>query len=73
MTKQQTPKDWPQARLAAVADYYGQQTEDEALAEFEGALSRDASALIEVPVELVAAVQSLIEHYESIRAATART
>jgi hypothetical protein len=72
LTKNQLPEGWTEDRVEAVAEHYERQSAEEALAEFEEALSRDASSLLEVPAELVTAVQSLIEHYESIRAATTR-
>lgn len=54
------PPGWDEERVQSVIAYYDQQTEDEAVAEAEAALQNESSMLIEVPIELVPAVQELI-------------
>ncbi len=68
MAKQKLPEGWTQERLAAVIDYYDNQTEDEELAELESAWAAEDTAMVEVPRELVPAVQALITAYEGLRA-----
>jgi hypothetical protein len=52
------PKGWDQKRVDAVARYYENQTDEEAIAELEAAL--DETVLMPVPIKLVPAVQKLL-------------
>ncbi len=72
MSKQQFPPGWDEERIKAVATYYETQSEEEALADLELALDAEDSRLMQVPNELVAAVRSLIEHFESLKASVTR-
>jgi hypothetical protein len=45
-------------------DYYEHQTDEEAAAEHEAALSRSGETLMTVPTEIVPAVRELIARYE---------
>jgi len=54
------PKGWDRRRVEALARHYDQQTDDEAIAEAEAAYKDVTTAMIQVPVELVAQVQRLI-------------
>lgn len=58
------PAGWNQARVRAVLEYYEHQTEEEAAAEHEAALSRPGETLMTVPTEIVPAVRELISRYE---------
>ena len=53
------PPGWDQARVEDAIGHYDNQTEDEAVAEIEGALAKD-HATVEVPHELMPAVRDLI-------------
>jgi hypothetical protein len=61
------PKGWNRARVQAVLDHYGNQTEDEAVAEDEAALRSKQSSMIEVPLKPVPIVTKLIAKHEALR------
>jgi hypothetical protein len=54
------PDGWGAARVARLLRYYGQQTEDEAIAEDEAACEATTHTAMEVPVDLVPAVRELL-------------
>jgi hypothetical protein len=54
------PEGWDEERVRQIIDHYENQTEDEATAEDEAAYDDRTQALIEVPVDLVAAVREMI-------------
>ena len=54
------PKGWNRQRVQAVLAHYENQTDEEAAAEDEAAWRDGAFAMIQVPIELVPAVQKLI-------------
>jgi len=58
------PPGWNQARVRDVVDYYDHQTDEEAAAEHEAALSRPGETLMSVPTQIVPAVRELISRYE---------
>lgn len=58
------PPGWDQERVRDVLDYYEHQSEEEAAAEHEAALSRPRETLMTVPTEIVPAVRELISRYE---------
>ena len=58
------PPGWDQARVRELAEYYEHQTDEEAAAEHETALSRPGETLMTVPTEIVPAVRELISRYE---------
>ena len=60
----QYPAGWDQARVKALIDHYENQTEDEAVAEDEAAFTDPGQTFIQVPVELVPAVQELIARHK---------
>ena len=51
-------------RVRDLVDYYEHQTEEEAAAEHEAALSRPGETLMSVPTDIVPAVRELISRYE---------
>ena len=66
MTNGNYPPGWDEARVRRVLEHYDAQTDEEALAEDEAARERPHSTFIEVPNELVAAVEELIaKHHAS--------
>lgn len=58
------PPGWDQARVRDVLDHYEHQTDEEAAAEHEAALSRPGETLMTIPTEIVPAVRELISRYE---------
>lgn len=64
------PKGWNEERVREVLEHYENQTEEEAVAEAEAALSDPNCAVMAIPHELVPAVQRLIVRYEAKRKAS---
>ncbi|HEY8748447.1 MAG TPA: hypothetical protein VIM11_10760 [Tepidisphaeraceae bacterium] len=54
------PKGWSQKKIRALANYYENQSEDEAIAEDEAAWHDPKVTMMAVPIELVPKVQKLI-------------
>jgi hypothetical protein len=58
------PAGWDEARVQDILDHYEHQTDEEAAAEDEAALSRPGQTLMEIPTELVPAVREIIAEHE---------
>lgn len=58
------PPGWNQASVRDLVDYYEHQTDEQAAAEHEAALSRPGETLMSVPTDIVPAVRELISRYE---------
>ena len=54
------PKGWDRQRVQKVLAHYENQTDEEAVAEDEAAWRDGSFAMIQVPIELVPAVQKLL-------------
>lgn len=54
------PKGWDRKRVQALADYYDNQTDEDAIAELDAAFADGRSVMIQVPLELVPKVQKLL-------------
>ena len=54
------PKGWNQKRADEIAQYYDNQSDEEAIAEAEAAYRAKAFAMIQVPIKLVPEVQKLL-------------
>ncbi len=54
------PKGWNRKRVQALAEYYDNQTDAEAIAELEAAFADGRCAMIQVPLSLVPAVQKIL-------------
>jgi hypothetical protein len=54
------PKGWDRKRVEAVIAHYEHQSEDEAVAEDEAAFRHLKTTMVQVPMELVPAVERLI-------------
>ena len=52
MTQNKFPPGWDEQHVQSVIDYYGNQTEDEAVAEDEAASQNEFGILIEILAEL---------------------
>ncbi|RMH21185.1 MAG: hypothetical protein D6696_06425 [Acidobacteria bacterium] len=61
------PPGWNERRVRDVLDHYESQTDDEAAAEHEAALSSPEHTLMEVPTELVPIFRQLIAEHENER------
>ena len=64
--KSEFPPGCDDARLRNLLDHYERQTDEEAAAEHEAALSRPDRTLMEVPTELVPAVREIIAEHERV-------
>jgi hypothetical protein len=58
--KQKYPPGWDETRVRKLAEHYDKQTDDEAVAEIEAALSDENQTMMMVPTELVPEIVELI-------------
>ena len=59
------PAGWDRARVQAVLDYYENLTEDEAMAEDKAAFSEPGQTWIQVPSDLLPAIERLLAEHEA--------
>ena len=57
------PKGWNEKRVQEVLAHYEAQTEDEAVAEDEAMYEEVTETVMEIPIELVPAVRTLLANY----------
>jgi hypothetical protein len=62
--KQKLPKGWTEEEILELAEYYDNQTEDEAIAEAEAAYSDPAYAWVQIPHALLPRVRALLIEYD---------
>ena len=62
------PQGWDEQRVREVLEHYENQTDEEAAAEHEAALSGPEHTVMEVPAELVPVFRQLIAEHEKKRA-----
>lgn len=62
------PRGWDEQRVREVLEHYENQTDEEAAAEHEAALSSPQHTVMEVPAELVPVFRQLIAEHEKKRA-----
>jgi hypothetical protein len=55
------PQGWTVERARAVAAFYDNQSDDDAIAEAEAQYNAIDSAMMQIPVKLIPAVQKLLE------------
>lgn len=67
-TKNDYPAGWDERRVRELVDSYESQTDDEAVAEHEAALSSSEHTFMEVPAELVPIFRQLIAEHQKKRA-----
>jgi hypothetical protein len=60
MKASRMPSGWDDESIQELVDYYDSQTDEEAAAEHEAALSNPAGTLMEVPTELVPVFREII-------------
>jgi hypothetical protein len=65
--KNQFPPGWDEQRVREVLEHYEDQTDEEAAAEHEAALSRPDHTLMAIPHELVPKVHQLLAEHEDKR------
>jgi hypothetical protein len=64
--KSKFPRGWNQKRVQAVIDYYGRQTEDEELAEYEAGMAINSQSMMLVPTELIPEIEKFIADRKSL-------
>ncbi len=64
MSRNMFPEGWDAAKVQRVLAHYGQQTEDEALAEDEAGVE-SSETVMNVPYDLVPKVRELIAKHQS--------
>jgi hypothetical protein len=62
MTKNRFPPGWDEKRVRDIIEHYDAQTDEEVAAEIE--MVSEGHTMVEVPIELVPLVTSLIARYE---------
>ena len=67
MKADEFPAGWDEKRIREVVDYYEAQTDEEAAAEHEAALSNPVGTMMEVPTELVPVFRELIARHQQER------
>lgn len=72
MSEQRFPPGWDADKVKALADYYDNQSDDEAIAEIEAAMEAEDQTLMMVPAELVPTIHELIAKHESEKKSQAR-
>lgn len=59
------PPRWDEERVRRVIAHYESQTDEEAVAEDEGAFEDEGQTVVEVPFELVPVIRELIAQHEA--------
>ncbi len=63
MKQNQFPEGWSEERVRDLLEYYENQSEDEAAAEYEAACLSSSEPMMGVPVELVPQVREMIARF----------
>ena len=58
--KSEFPPGWDEKRVKSLIDHYDNQSDEEAIAEFEAAYEDAKSTMMQIPIELVPEVENLI-------------
>jgi hypothetical protein len=72
MIEQKFPPGWDAERVKALADYYDNQSDEEAIAEAEAALEAEGQTLVMVPSELMPTIRELIAKHQQDKGSSAR-
>lgn len=64
MKEKHFPAGWNEKRVRRVLSHYEKQTDEQAVAEDEGAFKSKQRAVIEVPVELIPVIREIIAQYK---------
>jgi len=65
-TKPELPQGWTERKIRELLDYYENQTEEEQVAEHEGAYAAAGQTMMGVPTELVPEVRKLISRRQGV-------
>ena len=66
MRKPRFPEGWDEGRVAELIAHYEGQSDEEAVAEDEAAMSGSGRTIMEVPTDLVPAVRDLIASRQGV-------
>lgn len=66
MRKPTFPEGWDEGRVAELIAHYEGQSDEEAVAEDEAAMSEPGRTVMEVPTDLVPAVRDLIANHSGV-------
>ena len=66
MRKPTFPEGWDEGRVAELIAHYEGQSDEEAVAEDEAAMSEPGRTVMEVPTDLVSAVRDLIANRSGV-------
>ena len=69
MKQSKFPPGWDEQRVRRVLEHYGQQTDEQAVAEDEAAFEDATQTVMEVPRELVPTIRELIAKHKGSRRA----
>jgi len=64
MKKQVFPPGWDAEKVKALAEYYDNQSDEEAIAEAEAALETEGQTLVMVPSDLMPTIRALIAKHD---------
>jgi hypothetical protein len=67
------PKGWDEARVRRLAEHYENQSENEAVAEYEAAGQGRQQTTITVPTRLIPAIRKLLNRQGSRHSATSKS
>lgn len=72
MEEQKFPPGWDADKVKALADYYDNQSDEEAVREMDAAMEAADQTLVMVPTELMPVISELIAKYHRQEEAEAR-
>ena len=72
MEEQKFPPGWDADKVKALASYYDNQSDEEAIAEMDAAMEAEGQTLVMVPTELMPTISKLIAKYHRQEEAEAR-
>ncbi len=64
MAEQRFPPGWDADKVKALADYFDNQSDEEAIAEADAALDAEGQTLVMVPTELMPMIRELIARHQ---------
>jgi len=72
MAKQELPPGWDAKQLKDLADYYDNQSDEDAIAEADAAFEMEGQTVVVVPVEIMPAIRDLIAKHQQEKEALAK-
>ena len=64
MKKQEFPPGWDEEKVRDLAEYYDNQSDEEAIAEAQAAIESEGQTLVMVPTELMPAIRALLAKHQ---------